>query len=167
MKTMVVGTLRPKKAQAARLYRKEVAPVGVVEMGVAFTLFRAAVLDEFGQSPSPPLTDDFVKACFSKQAYQRGMLILAIHFDHPDIPNAFMRRLDSFVRLLQNVGESTWRRCPRPLSKAQHLRTTPPRNLLVSGRTRAAVSDSRLRSYRGRSTSSDLLRSECTQTELV
>ncbi len=104
MNTMIVGTRRPRKAQAARLYRKEIAPVGVVEMGVAFTLFRGAILDEFGQSPSPPLTDDFVKACLSKQAYQRGMLILAIHFDHPDTPNAFMRRLDSFVRLLQNVG---------------------------------------------------------------
>ena len=116
MKTMVLGTLRP-KAQAARMYRKEIMPVAVVEMGVAFTLFRAAVLDEFGQSPSPPLTNDFVKACFSKQAYQRGMLILAIHFDHPDIPNAFMRRLDSFVRLLQNVGRAPGEGVPALLAK--------------------------------------------------
>jgi hypothetical protein len=117
MKTMVVGTLRPRKAQAARSYRKEIAPVGVAEMGVAFTLFRAAVLDDFGQSPSLPLTHDFVKACFSEQAYQRGMLILAIHFDHPDIPNAFMRRLDSFVRLLQNVGRAPGEGVPALLAK--------------------------------------------------
>ena len=117
MKTMGVGTLHPRKAQAARLYRKEISPVGVVEMGVAFTLFRGAVLDEFGQSPSPPLTDDFVKACVSEQAYQRGMLILAIHFDHPDIPNAFMRRLDSFVRFLQNVGRAPGEGVPALLAK--------------------------------------------------
>ena len=117
MKTMVVGTLRPKKAQAARLYRKEIAPVGIVEMGVAFTLFHAAVLDEFVQSPSPPLTHDFVKACSSEQAYQRGMLILAMHFDHPDIPNAFMRRLDSFVRLLKLATRAPGEGVPALLAK--------------------------------------------------
>jgi hypothetical protein len=64
----------------------EVPAVPPVEMGIAFALFRSAVLDEPTQGEIAPLTDGAFKICDSDGIYlERGMGVLAIHFGCCDV----------------------------------------------------------------------------------
>ena len=91
--------------RAENLRSRSVPPVSVAEMGMAFTLFRRAALDEevFADDPFEPLSDRYAEASLTEEGFRRGMAILKIHCNHPDTPNAVMRRVEAFVQLLRST----------------------------------------------------------------
>ncbi len=100
-----------RKARVSVFTHAEIPPVSVMEMGIALTLFRGAVLEDVVQSPWHPLTDPYVEVCLTEKGYKLGTIILAIHYDNPDTPNPIMRRVESFVHLLRFAARhpaKTW-----------------------------------------------------------
>lgn len=95
---------RPEDKRARPQTGELVAPVSVIELGVAFTLFRRAALDEDEACEDlfRPLSDTHALATLSQKGFQRGMGLLRVHYDYPDSPNAGMRRIEAFVRLLRS-----------------------------------------------------------------
>jgi hypothetical protein len=97
---------RTLKGRTLASSRVEVPPVSVFEMGIAFTLFRRAALDEVIEDVFHPFTDQFAVASLSEDGRHRGMMILAIHYDRPDTPTSIMKRIESFVQLLRCMAAS-------------------------------------------------------------
>lgn len=94
---------------------RPVPPAAALELGVAFTLFRRATLEEedFSEDPFRPLSDRYAEASRTEEGFRRGAAILDIHYDHPDLPNASMERIYAFVRLLREQMDDSapeWRR---------------------------------------------------------
>jgi hypothetical protein len=80
---------------------REVHIVPPEQMGMAFVLFRGAVLDETIQGPIVPITDRGVEVALAEpDAMERGMGVLRIHFECSDEPHPAMRRIKSFLLLL-------------------------------------------------------------------
>jgi hypothetical protein len=92
---------------------KAISPVPTMDLGVAFTLFRRAALDEefFVDDPFQPLSDRYAEATLTEEGFCRGMAILNIHYGYPDTPNPAMRRVVAFVQLLRSkveAGDQEW-----------------------------------------------------------
>lgn len=94
---------------------KPISPAAALELGVAFTLFRRATLEEDGffEDSFRPLSDRYAEASRTEEGFRRGAAILDIHYDHPDLPNASMERIYAFVRLLREQiddSDPEWQR---------------------------------------------------------
>jgi hypothetical protein len=82
--------------------------VSVAELGIAFTLFIIALMEEPQTSPISPLSHSYVEtACSDESAVENAMAILGIHYDSPDVRNVMIERINCFVLLLRRM-----RQCP-------------------------------------------------------
>ena len=89
----------------------EILAVCAEQIGIALSLFRAAVLDETAEEAILPLSDEGIGlALLQPDALQRGIGVIRIHFESSDSIHPVVQRVVCFLQLLREQNQN-----PHPL----------------------------------------------------